>query len=44
MQIAGGDDVVFDRYMNEVDIVDVYERSALRLAHTYRPEEDRPGL
>lgn len=39
MQIARGDDATFERYMNDVDITDIYERSAYRLADTYRPDE-----
>lgn len=40
MQIARGDDRLFDRYMYEFDIVETYRRAAHRLAgYEYRPEE-----
>lgn len=40
MQIARNDDATFDFYMNELDIVEVYERSGIKLRNSYIPASD----
>lgn len=40
MQIARGDDTLFDKFMYDQDIAETYRRAALRLAgYEYRPEK-----
>lgn len=41
MSMAGAVDQVFERYMEDFHIVDIYRRNALKVAATWRPPREQ---